>query len=169
MPARASVEYEIQPASARSLTVAGDPAEYGSPAPLPYGIHTNIADGTWVTSSVPDAVVQPGVSQHTCGGWSLEYGAVTNVGAGTQAVFELTADSSLTWRWQTCYWLDTETVGIRRRKPRRHVVLRRIERHDNRDPGPILPLPPMERRYERLHRCEQPGLIRDGPTKAGCG
>jgi len=87
------------------LTIAGDPAEYGSPAPLGYGTNS-VHTGTVVSNSV-DAMVAAGVdTRHVCAGWTGS-GDVPASGLSNGVTFMLNTDSVLTWLWRTEYLLDT--------------------------------------------------------------
>ena len=83
------------------LTVA---SPYGTPVPA-IGT-TAYDDGTLINASVPDSPVVSGTTRHLVTGWSGT-GDVSG-GSGTSTSFSLTQDSSITWLWQTQYWLDTE-------------------------------------------------------------
>ena len=57
-----------------------------------------------LTCSVTDSPVTRGGTQYVCVGWAGT-GSVPSNGAGATATFELTRDSSITWLWETNYWL----------------------------------------------------------------
>ena len=84
------------------LVIQGDPAA-GAPSPLPYGTNS-VPRGTRVTNSVALLAQTNGV-QYQCRGWRGT-GSVPLSGSGTQTVFTVTTNSSLTWQWQpTAYQL----------------------------------------------------------------
>ena len=69
--------------------------------------------GTWLTNSV-DRYDARGTTQYACTGWVMTGNADTNgasAGADTNLVMVLTNEATLTWAWQTQYWLSTSTNG----------------------------------------------------------
>jgi hypothetical protein len=88
------------------LTVAGTPAEYGSPATNGYGGHL-IATGASVTNTVATPANTTATQRWACVGWTLrdELGAPVDSGTTTQAVFTMTTNLTLTWNWTNEYYL----------------------------------------------------------------
>ncbi len=86
-----------------ALTVASD---LGSPVPT-VGTTSN-SYGTVVNCSVADVV--SGSTQYECTGWTGT-GSVPASGTSNAVVVTLTEDSSITWNWQTNYWLDVNVTG----------------------------------------------------------
>jgi hypothetical protein len=89
-----------------TLTIAGDPAPYATPGPLGYGETGGLLSGSWLTNSVAPAVMAGGLGWR-CDGWRLAKtvgGAALAQGSGTQAVFQVSTNITLTWVW-TNYWL----------------------------------------------------------------
>ena len=77
---------------------------HGAAEPLA-GAYTNPADTVLANSiSVP---APAGGTQFVCIGWSLA-GHEPAGGAGTNFEMTVTNDATLTWLWNTNYWLDTE-------------------------------------------------------------
>ena len=66
---------------------------------------------TSVDASVLDSpvILSGNTTQYVCTGW-IGTGSVTS-GSGTNTSFTITADSSITWQWQTNYWVDFTVVG----------------------------------------------------------
>jgi hypothetical protein len=106
------------------LAIGGNPANYGSPAPLGYGTFSNIADAAWVTNAVVTPAGESGGTRRASLGWNLRYANGTPIDSGseTQTVFQMRADSLvLTWNWTNEYYLgisansngavDTAPVG----------------------------------------------------------
>lgn len=90
-----------------SLTIAGSPAAYGSPSPRGYGTHTDIPANSWVTNSVASPADEASGTRRACVGWVLtSSGTPVANGSGTQAVFQLTISSTLTWYWTNEYYLS---------------------------------------------------------------
>ena len=87
------------------LTVA---SPYGTPTPS-VGTAAYI-DGTLINASMSGSPDVSGTTRQVVTGWTGTGDVVAGSGASTS--FTLTQDSSITWLWQTQYWLDTEvTVG----------------------------------------------------------
>jgi len=97
------------------LSILGIPQEdkvltvssiHGSPVP---GIGTlSNSWGTVVSCSVADVVAD--TTQYECIGWTGT-GSVPTSGTSNAVEITLTEDSSITWNWQTSYWLDAVTNG----------------------------------------------------------
>jgi hypothetical protein len=75
---------------------------------VPPGTNVCIA-GTPMACGVTNSPVTMGLTQYVCVGWGGT-GSVTN-GAGTNAVFILDEDSSVTWQWRTNFWLAASNSG----------------------------------------------------------
>ena len=91
------------------LAIVGSPTNHGAPGPLGYGTYSNIAHGTWVTNGVATPAGEAAGVRRACIGWDLRYatGAAVTSDAGTQAVFQMRADSLvLTWNWTNEYYLS---------------------------------------------------------------
>ena len=90
--------------SAVDLTVA---SPYGIPIPA-VGTAT-YADNTLINASMSGSPVVSGTTRHVVTGWTGTGDVVAGSGASTS--FTLTQNSSITWQWQTQYWLDTAVSG----------------------------------------------------------
>lgn len=77
---------------------------YGSPDPV-VGSH-DYAYGTLLTNSVASPVAEGSTTQHVCTGWAMTGNEPASGGAASMTM-TLTNDTTLTWNWQTQYWLDT--------------------------------------------------------------
>ena len=86
-----------------SLTIQ---SSLGTPVPA-VGTHTYTV-GNVVTCQV--ASVTQGLTNYSASGWTAT-GHSPASGGGNQAILTLTADTVLTWNWQTNYWVDTSVVG----------------------------------------------------------
>ncbi|MBN1676797.1 MAG: Ig-like domain-containing protein [Kiritimatiellae bacterium] len=89
-----------------NLAVHGDPGQYGEPQPWGYGtnmIRYGVGHDVAVTS--PSYVTN--TTRYVCTDWTGT-GDVPATGAGTNAAFTATQDSSLTWHWSPEFFLDTE-------------------------------------------------------------
>ena len=81
---------------------------YGSPSPA--GSTTNDVN-TLVNASIGGSPQLEGLTtQYVATGWTGT-GDVPATGSGTQTTFTLTTHSSLSWLWQTNYFLDLRTVS----------------------------------------------------------
>jgi len=78
---------------------------YGAPIPPPPGEFFD--GGTLITASVTSPWPGPTGTQHVCTGW-IGTGSVPPTGTGTSVTFMLNEPSSITWNWETQYYL---TVG----------------------------------------------------------
>ena len=85
------------------LTVS---SAYGTPDPS--GVSTSNW-GTVLNASLANSPVINGVTQYVCQGWSGT-GSLTN-GSGANASFTITNDTTLTWQWQTNYWINFSVIG----------------------------------------------------------
>lgn len=81
-------------------------SDQGAPVPA-LGNSVHII-GSSVTCSVANVVAAD--TQHLCTGWT-GIGSVPASGTATSVVFTITEESSITWNWQTEYWLEAETNG----------------------------------------------------------
>lgn len=97
------------------LSILGHPQEdvilsvssaHGSPLPAIGTLSNNW--GTVVTCSVQN--VTSGTTQYECIGWTGT-GSVPTLGNSNAVEVTLTEDSSITWNWQTNYWLDISVSG----------------------------------------------------------
>ena len=64
--------------------------------------------GTAVLNTAPD--VQSGQTLYTCSGWTLT-GSQTDSGTGNSKSLVMNGDATLTWSWDTKYWLETSETG----------------------------------------------------------
>jgi len=87
------------------LLVRGDPGSYGTPAPYPNGINPGIANGTRITNTVATPVTTGTGIRRACIGWIVtnQVGNVISNRAGNQAVFTMTTNLILTYRWTNVY------------------------------------------------------------------
>ena len=94
-----------------NLTIEGDPARYGAPAPQGYWLDVYPPD-TVVTNSVVSPADESNGLRRACLGWRLEVTGGTNISSGTttQAAFAMTTNLTLTWRW-TNAWQLTVAAG----------------------------------------------------------
>jgi hypothetical protein len=83
------------------LTVASG---YGTPTP-DVGSHVYQPD-TPVAASVSSPVYEPNGIRYVCTGWTGT-GSVPASGTGTTVSFNITGDSTITWNWETEYYLTT--------------------------------------------------------------
>jgi len=90
-----------------NLTISSVPAGIGSPQPQGYGTFALPLFGA-VTNSVANPVYQGRNTRYQSLGW-LGSGNVPVSGNTTQAFFNLTNNSSLTWQWQLQYALTIAT------------------------------------------------------------
>jgi hypothetical protein len=86
------------------LVVAGSPGQYGVPTPQGYGTNLVLV-GAVITNRVASPVAVGVRTQYVCTGWTGT-GDITN-GVGTNVVFTVMTNSTLTWQWRTEYSLDT--------------------------------------------------------------
>ncbi len=91
--------------SAWTLTVA---SEHGTPSP-DVGAHVYNA-GTGLTPSCGTAVITNGTTRYSCTGWTMTAHSPAS-GSSTSFSMTITNDATLTWLWETNYWLDTATSG----------------------------------------------------------
>jgi hypothetical protein len=82
------------------LTVRGDPADHGVPAPYRNG-DSSVPGGTWVTNSVDSPTDTANGQRFICLGWTLKTNNVAvDSGTSTQAVFQmLSTNMVLTYLW----------------------------------------------------------------------
>jgi len=92
----------------KSVTVVGDAGDFGSPAPQGYGTQAYPAGSPWVTNRVTSPANQVGGLRRACIGWALKtaLGAPVSSGTTTQAVFQVTTNLVLTWKWTNQYYLS---------------------------------------------------------------
>jgi hypothetical protein len=91
----------------RSVVIGGVPEQYGSPAPQAYGTWT-FEEGTVVTNSVVSPTGESNGVRRACAGWLLTdtgLGTTNATGDSTEAVFTVTTNLTLTWRWTNEYLL----------------------------------------------------------------
>ncbi len=81
-------------------------SDHGSPAPAA-GPH-EYTSGSVVTCSVENVTV--GLTNYSCIGW-IGSGSVPASGSSNEVVFAIDENSSITWNWQTNYWLDVSVSG----------------------------------------------------------
>ncbi len=81
----------------RTLVIDGSTVAAGSPSPHGYGTNY-IASGRTVTNSVTSPADESNGVRWVCTGWTGT-GSVPASGVGTQCVFTITNDSTLTWQW----------------------------------------------------------------------
>ena len=92
----------------RYLSVFSD---YGHPQPSGKSRIVG-SDAVPVACSVEDFVLGEGDGvRHVCTGWTGT-GSVPSTGTGTNAVFDLDADSTLTWNWSSDFRIDCEVGGL---------------------------------------------------------
>jgi formylglycine-generating enzyme required for sulfatase activity len=93
----------IDPIAPPKLTIV---SAHGTATPVP-GVYTN-ARGMALTNSVTDEATV--TSRFHCTGWSMT-GDGPHSGTASTMNMTLTRDSTLTWLWQTEYYLTTATSG----------------------------------------------------------
>ncbi len=98
------------------LTIAGDPAQYDSPATNGYGTWM-VTNGTVFTNAVSSPVGETNGMRWACYGWRAEtneggtnVGGLIASGASTQAVFTVHTNSILTWLWTNQYQLAVRAL-----------------------------------------------------------
>ena len=79
---------------------------YGNPSPS--GV-TNPQSNSLINAVMMSSFVTNGSTQYVCKGW-VGVGSLTS-GSGTNASFTITNDTTLTWQWQTNYWLHFDVTG----------------------------------------------------------
>ncbi len=85
-----------------TFTVA---SAYGTPNPS--GVTTS-EWSTVVDSVMNDATIVNGTTQYVCTGWTGT-GSLSS-GIGTNVSFTITNDTTITWQWQTNYWINFEII-----------------------------------------------------------
>ena len=92
----------------RILTIEGTPSRWGAPAPQGYGTVGYQGGTIWITNSVVTPANSTATQRWQCIGWQLRTLAGTPVSSGTstQAIFQLTTNMVLTWRWTNEYYLS---------------------------------------------------------------
>ena len=65
--------------------------------------------GTNITESVTSPAAGPTGTQYVCTGWSGS-GSVPASGSGSSVVFTISAPSSITWSWETQYYLNVSSA-----------------------------------------------------------
>jgi len=96
------------------LDVRGIPNKLnGSPQPLGYGTHFNIAKSTILTNRAASPADQAGGLRHACTGWKLknDIGTLITNNSSTQAVFSLATNMVLTWYWTNQYLLTVTSLS----------------------------------------------------------
>ena len=96
--------YAVFSIDEQTLTVA---SEHGTPDPS-VGVH-NYDYSTVLTNTV-DPSVTAGSTQYVATGWTMT-GNEPLSGSGASMVMTHTNDATLTWQWQTNYWLTLSTVS----------------------------------------------------------
>lgn len=97
----------VSSGSLPTLRTEGRPLRWGTPSPAGYGA-LSVASGLRITNSVVSPVVYGTGVRCLCQGWTGT-GSVPASGTGTTVVASVTADSTLTWNWQTQYRLTVQT------------------------------------------------------------
>ncbi len=92
-----------------ALVIGASPAPHGSPAPLGYGT-TFVSPGAVITNRVNSPADSAGGTQYVCSGWTRT-GSSPGSGTGTQVVFTVTNNTTLTWNWSNQYYLTTAVIG----------------------------------------------------------
>lgn len=94
------------PLEYRTLTVLSD---HGTP--VPGGTTTNLWN-TSIEASITDSPVVSGdgMTQYVCTGWIATGSPATN-GSATNTSFNITLHSTITWMWQTNFWVEFEVIG----------------------------------------------------------
>jgi uncharacterized repeat protein (TIGR02543 family) len=74
------------------------------------------AVGTWsyaldseINAYMPDGIITNGLIRYVCTGWTGLGSALTS-GADTNFTFTITEDTTITWQWQTNYWVTLEVA-----------------------------------------------------------
>ncbi len=93
----------VSPPAPVTLTVV---SAHGSPVPA-VGSDSYVID-TEVICSVSN--VTDGATNYTCTGWTGT-GSVPATGTSNAVTVTMAEDSSITWLWQTNYWLDVNVIG----------------------------------------------------------
>ena len=90
------------------LTVMGTSAAYGVPRPQDYGSVGYRGSSTWITNSVATPANEAAGQRWQCTGWTLKRfdGTPVSSGSTTQAIFQLTTNLVLTWKWTNEYYLS---------------------------------------------------------------
>lgn len=89
------------------FSVDGNPVEKGNPEPYGYG---NFKTYGTITNTVEEFIETNG-TKYTCTGWEGSGSISTNLTGGNEIVFTITNDSTLTWQWNTEYWLFVDDDG----------------------------------------------------------
>jgi hypothetical protein len=90
--------------------VDSSPSGFGAPYPDSFGPHP-ILRGTMLTNH-PGSMADVNGTRFICTGWSGT-GDIPVEGKGTEVVFVLTQDSSISWRWEpSAHHLKVTTAGI---------------------------------------------------------
>src|SRR6185312_15222450 len=91
------------------FTVTNNGSPYGNPLPNPYGTNYVILNST-VTNTVTSPVSLGANARSIATGWTGS-GSVPVSGTTNSVSFLATADSQLTWNWQTQYFLQTSVAS----------------------------------------------------------
>jgi hypothetical protein len=86
-----------------TLTVT---SSHGTASPL--GVTTNTG-GSLINAYVLDSPIASGATQYVCTGWAGA-GSLAD-GSGTNTSFTITNDTTMSWQWQTNYWINFQTFG----------------------------------------------------------
>jgi hypothetical protein len=91
----------LQVLSGYTLVVAGEPDTYGVPSPYPYGVNLNVDADAVVTNTVASFIDEGDGLGRGCVGWTVTnaLGATTTNGTDNQAVFTMSTNLFLTYRW----------------------------------------------------------------------
>jgi len=103
----------LQVSSGYLMLVQGDPGDKDSPTPRGYGLHVNINNGTWITNAVTSPYDAGSGYGWGCLGWSVTNwagGAVASA-SDTQAVFQVTTNVVLTYKWTNLYDLTVASAN----------------------------------------------------------
>jgi len=77
--------------------------------PSPSGVTTQAANSV-INASISGSPVFGGTGvQYVATGW-ISTGSLTS-GTGTNTIFTITNDTTITWQWQTNYWVELGTTG----------------------------------------------------------
>jgi hypothetical protein len=87
------------------LVVLGNPDNRGVPAPYKYGVYT-VTPGTVINELISSPVSGGSGIRYVCMGWTGS-GSIPASGTNTAVTATITTNSTLTWLWNTEYYLDT--------------------------------------------------------------
>jgi hypothetical protein len=78
-------------------------SSHGSPYPAVGS--SSYASGSEIQAYMDQAFITLGGTQYVCLGWAGSGSGLTN-GVSTNLTFTITEDTTLTWQWQTNYWVE---------------------------------------------------------------